>query len=197
MLSRIDLMHFYEKYSPGIMASSEQDTSKSGSSSGSNGPLAKLIIQQCLSARLQVKPPSDDEEAAYVEVERGIVVYVCFLKGASKATVEKMVKTVLTIRLSEKDTKLASVSDLPGNVLIVPQATLGGKAKGKMMQYHSNIAKDQGLELYTLFCHMCQTGLSSKGPSQEAGTTVKNGTYGNRQVLSIVTNGPFTHIFEF
>ena len=107
------------------------------------------------------------------------------------------VKTVLNIRLSEKDGKLASVTELPGDILIVPQATLGGKAKGKMMQYHSNIAKDQGLQLYTSFCDMCQTGLCSKGPSQEAGSSVKHGTYGNRQVLSVVTNGPFTHVFEF
>ena len=106
-------------------------------------------------------------------------------------------KTVLTIRLSEKDNKTVSVSDLPGDILIVPQATLGGKAKGKMMQYHSNIAKDLGLELYTLFCDMCHTGLSAKGPSQESGSSVKHGTYGNCQVLTIVTNGPFTHVFDF
>ena len=66
-----------------------------------------------------------------------------------------------------------------------------------MMQYHSNIAKDEGLELYTLFCDMCNAGLSAKGPSQEAGSSVRHGTYGNRQVLTIVTNGPFTHVFDF
>lgn len=28
----------------------------------------RVVMQQCLSARLQVKPPSDTEEAEYVEV---------------------------------------------------------------------------------------------------------------------------------
>jgi hypothetical protein len=40
-----------------IMASSKND-----------GPCIHMIIQQCLSARLQVQPPTDEQEAEYVEV---------------------------------------------------------------------------------------------------------------------------------
>eukprot|EP00057_Strongylocentrotus_purpuratus_P007458 XP_011661932.1 PREDICTED: probable D-tyrosyl-tRNA(Tyr) deacylase 2 [Strongylocentrotus purpuratus] len=170
-----------------------------GKQSSLNNPPAKLVIQQCLSARLQVQPPTDDAEAEYVEIGRGVVLYVCFLKGADQDIVEKMAKFALNIRLSEAltDSKLVSILDLPGDVLIVPQATLGGKAKGKMMQYHSNIPKDTGRELYQKFVELCRDTLASNARTSEANCKVRSGTYGNRQVLSLVTNGPFTHTMEF
>ncbi|CAH1264368.1 DTD2 [Branchiostoma lanceolatum] len=88
-------------------------------------PKARVVVQQCLSARLQVKPPSQENEAEYVEVGRGIIIYVCFLKGATEDLVEKMVRSILAVRLSESEPngKLVSVLDLPGDVLIVPQVT--------------------------------------------------------------------------
>ncbi|XP_054758882.2 D-aminoacyl-tRNA deacylase 2-like isoform X3 [Lytechinus pictus] len=160
---------------------------------------AKIVIQQCLSATLQVKPQSDGVEAEYVEIDRGVVLYVCFLKGADEETVEKMAKFALNIRLSEALTgsKLVSILDLPGDILVVPQATLGGKAKGKMMQYHSNISKDTGRELYQKFVDLCEADIARNARTSEANCKVRGGTYGNRQVLSLQTNGPFTHTMEF
>ena len=53
--------------------------------------------------------------------------YVCFLKGASIEAVEKLVKAVLGAKLSEGEfgAKRVSILDLPGDILVVPQATLG------------------------------------------------------------------------
>lgn len=102
--------------------------------------------------------------------------------------------TLLNLRLSESDSgKMVSLMGLPGNLLIVPQATLGGKAKGKAMQYHNNISKEDGLRLYSTFVSLCEKELVAAAP----GVTVKHGTYGNRQVLKLDTNGPYTHLMEF
>lgn len=88
--------------------------------------------------------------------------------------------------------------ELPGSLLIVPQATLGGKAKGRGMQYHNNIGKEDGLRLYSAFVSLCQKEVMAAGASGgRAEVTVKHGTYGNRQVLTLDTNGPFTHVMEF
>ncbi|XP_070578342.1 D-aminoacyl-tRNA deacylase 2-like [Ptychodera flava] len=166
--------------------------------SSGNSLKAKIILQQCLSGRLQVKPADDETPAEFVEVNRGIIVYVCFMKGASQDIVEKMVKAVLNVKLSQSDNgKTVSVLDLPGDVLIVPQATLGGKLKGKVMQYHSNIGKDEGLKLYSSFVQKTQIEVENNAKSIESKCQVKWGTYGNRQVLSIVTNGPYTHTLDF
>ncbi|XP_069573155.1 D-aminoacyl-tRNA deacylase 2 [Brachyistius frenatus] len=157
-----------------------------------SAPVARTVLQQCLQARLQVKPAEETSEAQFVQIDRGMVIYICFFKGATDDILPKMVSTLLNLRLSESPSgKMVSVLDLPGSLLIVPQATLGGKAKGRAMQYHNNVGKEDGLRLYGAFVSLCEQELTA------AGVTVKHGTYGNRQVLKLDTNGPYTHLMEF
>nr|XP_057947196.1 D-aminoacyl-tRNA deacylase 2-like [Doryrhamphus excisus]XP_057947197.1 D-aminoacyl-tRNA deacylase 2-like [Doryrhamphus excisus] len=159
-------------------------------------PVARTVLQQCLQARLQVTPAGEHSEAQWVQVERGMVIYVCFFKGATDDILPKMVSTLLNLRLCESDSgKMVSVLELPGRVLVVPQATLGGKAKGKAMQYHNNIGKEDGLRLYGAFVSLCEQELAAAVSSNNV--TVKHGTYGNRQVLKLDTNGPYTHLMDF
>ncbi|XP_034418786.1 D-aminoacyl-tRNA deacylase 2 [Cyclopterus lumpus] len=160
-------------------------------------PAARAVLQQCLQARLQVKPPEELSEAQFVQIHRGMVIYVCFFKGASDAMLPKMASTLLNLRLCESDSgKMVSVSELPGSLLIVPQATLGGKAKGRAVQYHDNIGKEDGLRLYGAFVSLCEERLASAAAAAGE-VTVKHGTYGNRQVLKLDTNGPYTHLVDF
>ncbi|XP_026195781.1 D-aminoacyl-tRNA deacylase 2 [Anabas testudineus] len=160
-------------------------------------PAARTVLQQCLQARLQVKPHDEQSEAQFVQIDRGMVIYVCFFKGATDDLLPKMVSTLLNLRLCESDSgKLVSVLELPGSLLIIPQATLGGKAKGRGMQYHNNISKEDGLRLYSTFVSLCEKELMAAAGSRAA-VTVQHGTYGNRQVLKLDTNGPYTHLMEF
>uniref|UniRef100_A0A663MD56 D-aminoacyl-tRNA deacylase n=1 Tax=Athene cunicularia TaxID=194338 RepID=A0A663MD56_ATHCN len=129
---------------------------------------------------------------------RGLVIYICFFKGADEDLVPKIVNMLLNVKLSENESgEYVSVLDLPGDVLIIPQATLGGKAKGRKMQYHANIEKEKGLELYSQFVTVCEKELAANAKCMKAGVLVKHGTYGNRQVLKLDTNGPYTHLIEF
>ncbi|KFQ96199.1 putative D-tyrosyl-tRNA(Tyr) deacylase 2, partial [Nipponia nippon] len=131
-------------------------------------------------------------------IQRGLVIYICFFKGADEDLVPKIVNMLLNVKLSENESgEYVSVLDLPGNVLIIPQATLGGKPKGRKMQYHANIEKEKGLELYSQFVTLCEEELAANAKCLEAGVLVKHGTYGNRQVLKLDTNGPYTHLIEF
>ena len=76
-------------------------------------------------------------EAQWVEVQRESVINVCFFKGADKE-LPKMVNTLLSVKLSETENgKHVSILNLPGNVLIILQTTLGEKVKGRNRQYHS------------------------------------------------------------
>ncbi|XP_062508607.1 D-aminoacyl-tRNA deacylase 2-like [Corticium candelabrum] len=170
--------------------------------SAARGVTVRALVQQCLSARLQVKPASreDVDDATYVEIGRGIVIYLCFLKGADSAVVQKTVKALTSVRLSfnAETGSNGSVLDIQGDILVVPQATLGGKIKGRAVQYHGNIAKDDGQQLYDEFVSLCNKEVSESSTSGDSQhQQVHHGSYGNRQVLSIVTNGPFTHLFEF
>uniref|UniRef100_A0A8C7FWK5 D-aminoacyl-tRNA deacylase n=1 Tax=Oncorhynchus kisutch TaxID=8019 RepID=A0A8C7FWK5_ONCKI len=148
--------------------------------------------RQCLYAMLQVKRADDQSDAECVEIDRGMV-YICFFKCATEDIIPKMANT-----LCEADSgKYVSVLDLPGSVLIVPQATLGGKAKGKGMQYHNNIGKEEGLQLYSNFVSFFEKELALSSKSSKIATIIKHGTYGNRQVLKLDTNRPCTHLMEF
>ncbi|XP_071355190.1 D-aminoacyl-tRNA deacylase 2 [Trachinotus anak] len=169
-----------------------------GGGGGGGGPAARAVLQRCVRASLQVKPADELSEARFVQIDRGMVIYICFFKGATEDILPKMVSTLLNLRLCESDSgKMVSVLELPGSLLIIPQATLGGKAKGRGMQYHSNISKEDGLRLYSAFVALCEKELTAAAAAAGSQVTMKHGTYGNRQVLKLDTNGPYTHLMEF
>ena len=164
------------------MASEELETS------------VKLIIQQCSSAKLQVKPSSPEGAEESVSIEKGIVVYLSFLKSATLESAKRAANFALNVKLTQDETadKLQSALNTECDVMVVPQACLGGKLKGKSFQYHNLLGKDVSHELYQGFVEECkqQIALStSKG-------SLKHGTYGIRQVLTLETNGPFTHVID-
>jgi D-tyrosyl-tRNA(Tyr) deacylase len=105
---------------------------------------------------------------------------------------------VMTVKLSEGEEeggKRMDVLTAGGEVLVVPQATLGGKLKGNSLQYHHNVKPVEGAELYRVFCEELREGMGEQGVVMEEGM-VKEGQYGARQVLSMETNGPYSHAFD-
>ncbi|KAI6645866.1 D-tyrosyl-tRNA(Tyr) deacylase 2-like [Oopsacas minuta] len=162
----------------------------------STEPTVKLLIQQCISAKLQVKPPSADgiADGEFVTIEKGIVAYVSFLKSATVESVTRAANITLNVKLSydEATSKLQSALDTNGDVLIIPQACLGGKLKGKSFQYHNLMAKDDSHALYQVYIDQCKQIMAANSVK----SSLQHGTYGNRQVLSVVTNGPFTHVID-
>jgi D-Tyr-tRNAtyr deacylase len=104
-----------------------------------------------------------------------------------------LARSVLEVKLSYSAVKkgLCSVLESGGSVLIVPQACIAGKLKGKSVQYHDLSGKEEGQVLYYKFVETCKE--LCKGRE----TQVFGGTYGNRQVLTMDTEGPFTHVFDF
>ncbi|XP_045143584.1 D-aminoacyl-tRNA deacylase 2 [Echinops telfairi] len=156
---------------------------------------ARALLQQCLRAQLQVRPAEGDAAAQWVEIDNFL--YACFSLPLVLFS-SHSVNTLLNVKLSETENgKRVSILDLPGNILIVPQATLGGKVKGRNVQYHSNAGKEEGLELYSQFVTLCEQELAANSKCAEARVVVEHGTYGNKQVLKLDTDGPYTHLIEF
>ena len=147
----------------------------------------RLLVQQVVSAKLVL--PGDTE----IRIGKGVVVFVCFLKGVTEDLVRKAGRVVMTVKLSEGEEeeggKRVDVLTAGGEVLVVPQATLGGKLKGNSLQYHHNVKPVEGAELYRVFCEVLREGREEEG-------MVKEGQYGARQVLSMETNGPYSHAFD-
>ena len=162
----------------------------------------KLVIQQCLSARL--KPPEKDEEGFGGEersIGVGMVVFVCFSKGATEEAAIRAARAVAGLRLCEPPPEVAgqaesgrkrmSVLERRGDVLVVPQFTLGAKLKGRnSLQYHGNVDKADGERLFAAFCAALEARLGA------AGGRVVSGVYGARQRLAMDTDGPYTHTLQ-
>uniref|UniRef100_A0A6B0UW10 D-aminoacyl-tRNA deacylase n=1 Tax=Ixodes ricinus TaxID=34613 RepID=A0A6B0UW10_IXORI len=153
----------------------------------------RVVVQQCLKARLAV---AEDD---CVEIGRGIVLFVSFLENATRDDVLRTAKSVLNVKLCDSgEGALVSVLELPGDVLVVPQACLAGKRKGNRVQYHGLVSKDRGQEFYSIFVEQCQILMSERQWCGGRGiSAVRSGTYGDRQVLSMETNGPFTHVLDY
>ena len=108
-------------------------------------PQARALLQQCLHARLQVRPAEGDVEAEWVEVQRGLAIYVCFFKGADKELLPKMVNTLLNVKLSETENgKHVSILDLPGNILIILKPPLVGERKEEACSITVTLEKKRG-----------------------------------------------------
>ena len=60
--------------------------------------------------------------------------------------------------------------------------------KGNSVQYHNNVKPSEGQALYNLFC--------DELTKQSQGGEVKRGIWGARQVVSMDTNGPYSHMFD-
>eukprot|EP01130_Rhizamoeba_saxonica_P015803 TRINITY_DN7149_c0_g1_i1.p1 TRINITY_DN7149_c0_g1~~TRINITY_DN7149_c0_g1_i1.p1 ORF type:complete len:153 (-),score=15.05 TRINITY_DN7149_c0_g1_i1:596-1054(-) len=134
-----------------------------------------------------------DNHNEWVRSGKGIIVYVAFLKQANKELFESIIVQISNMRICWDPVQQSkvSVSEAGLDVLIVPQASLGGKLKSSRPQYHSLIDKVTGAELYEDFVDQWRNYIQANGGN------VYNGTYSNRQGLRITSQGPNTHAFEF
>lgn len=140
----------------------------------------RLVAQRVYKATLLV-----DNVSRTISIRDGIIVFVCFLSGATDASVQAAVELLLGMKIftfeflskdadedeeaSKKDhsnssngrAKATALRDQDRcDVLLIPQATLAGKPKGKAMQYHSQAQKDEGSRLFQLLCDRIRAALA-------------------------------------
>ena len=157
--------------------------------------VVRVLLQQAISASLRL-PPLDETEEVVLEVGgdgagQATVCFVCFMSEANEEMVAKAVKAVTSVKLTEVkegEKRVALTSSATSEVLVVPQATLGGRLKGNSVQYHGNVKVEDGARLYDVFC----AGLVEKLGEER----VKRGRFGARQILSTDTSGPYSHTFD-
>jgi len=150
----------------------------------------RLLLQQAITASLKLPPGPGSEEGELLLLDKATVVFVCFLKETKEEAVKKAARAVLSVKLTEEEegAKRISVSSSQCQVLVVPQATLGGKLKHNSLQYHGNVSPGEGEHFYRMFCQELTCCLGED--------RVRVGQYGARQVLSMETNGPFSHVLD-
>lgn len=126
-----------------------------------------------------------DNVSQYVSIGHGVVLYVAFLAGCTDDVIKQAVSQLTTSKIfllnvdraADEETKnqggtrakpLAISESTSCDVLVVPQATLAGKIKGKTVQYHQQIPKDEGRRLYMLFCLELEKALGTQSDACRA-----------------------------
>eukprot|EP00949_MAST-11_sp_MAST-11-sp1_P003286 g3286.t1 len=161
-------------------------------------PAARLVMQRCDRAELLL-----DNDAQWASMGHGIICYVSFSKSAAEKDIPSIVKYILKSPVlhnenakwgdGSKPRALVDLADAEGwKLMVVPQAGLFSKLKGKYLQYRSVCEKQRGLELYTLLCEKLREALDGK-PKKNDKPTVPLSTL----TKDIFKTGLFGEFAEF
>ncbi|XP_053290656.1 D-aminoacyl-tRNA deacylase 2 [Pleuronectes platessa] len=128
-----------------------------------------------------------------------MVVYVCFSREATENITDEIANTLMTTKLFRKDTRhWASVLELPGSVLLVPQDSLLGEPVPKRkMQFKGGCEPWWGAQLFSNLVSTCRELLQGSVKCTRAGVKVEQGVYGQKQEMVLSCAEPLTVLLEF
>ncbi|XP_038130088.1 uncharacterized protein LOC119775971 [Cyprinodon tularosa] len=159
---------------------------------------ARTIIQQCSRAKVKIRPAVDGADAEWVEIDQGLVVYVCFFHGATEEVTLEMANNFLKAKVFRKDRHTVSVLDLPGNVLLVPQDSLVGESlANRRMHYKEGCEPWRGAQLFSNLVDACRRLMSDSIKCSNEGMKVEHGVYGQKQELIFESLEPQSLLLEF
>ena len=119
------------------------------------------------------------------EIKRGLLVFLCAVKGDTEKDLDYLVKKVSQLRIFEDDRGKMnlSVSDIKGAVLMVSQFTLAASTrKGNRPSFDDAETPELAKMMYELFVQRLR----------DAGIPVQAGAFGAMMDVSLVNDGPVT-----
>jgi D-aminoacyl-tRNA deacylase len=119
------------------------------------------------------------------EIQRGLLVFLCAVKGDAAQDLDYVIKKVLQLRIFEdaQGKMNLSVRDIRGEVLAVSQFTLAASThRGNRPSFDNAEKPELAKAWYDLFVKQLEN----------AGLTVKTGLFGAMMDVSLVNEGPVT-----
>jgi D-tyrosyl-tRNA(Tyr) deacylase len=119
------------------------------------------------------------------EIQKGLLVFLCAVKGDAGQDLDYLVKKVMQLRIFEdaQGKMNLSVNDVGGAVLVVSQFTLAAAIrKGNRPSFDNAETPELAKAWYDLFAQRLE----------KAGLTVKTGVFGAMMDISLVNDGPVT-----
>ncbi len=118
-------------------------------------------------------------------IERGLLVFLCAVKGDTAKDLDYLVKKVSQLRIFEDDRGKMnlSVADIKGAVLVVSQFTLAASTrKGNRPSFYNAEMPEQAKMMYEAFIERFRA----------TGIPVQAGVFGAMMDVSLVNDGPVT-----
>jgi D-tyrosyl-tRNA(Tyr) deacylase len=119
------------------------------------------------------------------EIGKGVLVFLCAVKGDTEKDLDYLVKKVPALRIFEDDQRKMnlSVTDVRGSVLVVSQFTLAASTrKGNRPSFDNAEEPERAKRTYDAFVRRLG----------ETGIPVRYGAFGAMMEVSLVNDGPVT-----
>jgi D-aminoacyl-tRNA deacylase len=139
----------------------------------------KALLQRVSSAKVEVNGE------IVGKIGKGLLVFLCAVKGDTEKDLDYVVKKVSQIRIFEDDQGRMNLSaaDVKGSVLVVSQFTLAASTrKGNRPSFDNAEAPDQAKTMYEDFVQRMR----------DTGLPVQTGLFAAMMDVTLVNDGPVT-----
>jgi len=143
----------------------------------------KALLQRVSSARVEI------DGRSVGEIENGMLVFLCAVKGDTDRDLEYIVKKVSKLRIFGDDygKMNLSIMDIKGQVLVVSQFTLAASTrKGNRPSFDAAEAPERARAL-------CDTFVTNL---RQAGLYVQTGVFAELMAVSLTNDGPVTILID-
>jgi D-tyrosyl-tRNA(Tyr) deacylase len=139
----------------------------------------KALIQRVSSAHVEIAG------ATVGGIRKGLLVFLCAVKGDTEKDLEYVARKVLSLRIfeDEQGKMNRSVMEINGEVLVVSQFTLAASTrKGNRPSFDNAEEPEQAERMYDIFINRLR----------DTGVPVQTGTFAAMMQVSLVNDGPVT-----
>lgn len=140
-----------------------------------------------------------DNADRWASTQRALILYISFATGTDAARIKTAAQSVLGLPLVTRGNwgdgtdplsiltllQTATPQDEPISVVVIPQASLTARARGKSLQYHSQLDKSASQEAYVSFLCALQEAALEASLSTQFKRPPHEGLYGSYSKLGV------------
>lgn len=142
----------------------------------------KVVIQRVINSSVVID--NDIEK----KINNGLMILVGFTYNDTKEDIDYIIKKVLNLRIFEENSKMnLSVTDIKGDILVIPQFTLYADCKkGNRPSFTDALNPEEANKLFEIF----------KEEILKSNLKIEYGKFASDMKVSLINDGPVTIIID-